>query len=196
LAVPSCFGVGVGRLLSQEQAAIAPHAFADDAARTTYFANIDRAINCVTIVVQVFLTRWLLLRFGVGTTLLIPVFAVLGGYCLLAASPLPMLIAIVQVLTRAGEFSLGKPARETIYTRVEREWRYKAKAAIDTFVYRGSDLSFVWLHKGLAAFGSHVVFVVGVGAAAAMTFGAWQVARTQRSLPSDITPGDVPHDWP
>jgi AAA family ATP:ADP antiporter len=58
-----------------------------------------------------------------------------------------MMVAIVQVVTRASEFSLAKPARETIYTRVDREWRYKAGAAIDTVIYRGGDLSFVWLHK-------------------------------------------------
>ena len=34
-----------------------------------------------------------------------------------------MLVAVVQVLTRASEFSLSKPARETIYTRVDREAR-------------------------------------------------------------------------
>ena len=186
------FGVGCGTLLYNEQAAIARAAFADDAARTTYFANIDLAINGLTILIQLLLTRWLLRRFGVGPTLMIPAFAVLFGYCVLAASPLPILVAIVQVGTRAGEFSLGKPARETIYTRVTREWRYKAKAVIDTFVYRGGDLSFVWLHKALAAFGSHVVFLAGVGIAGAMTIGAWRVVRAQRTLPADPSTGVVP----
>ena len=189
MAMLMFFGVGVGTLLYNEQAAIARAAFADDAARTTYFANIDLAINGLTIVVQLLLTRWLLRRFGVGPTLMIPAFAVLFGYCVLAASPLPILVAIVQVGTRAGEFSLGKPARETIYTRVTREWRYKAKAVIDTFVYRGGDLSFVWLHKALAAFGSHIVFLAGVGIAGAMTIGAWRVVRAQRTLPADPSTG-------
>jgi AAA family ATP:ADP antiporter len=192
MAMLMFFGVGVGTLLYNEQAAIARAAFTDDAARTTYFANIDLAINGLTILIQLLLTRWLLRRFGVGPTLMIPAFAVLFGYCVLAASPLPILVAIVQVGTRAGEFSLGKPARETIYTRVTREWRYKAKAVIDTFVYRGGDLSFVWLHKALAAFGSHIVFLAGVGIAGAMTIGAWRVVRAQRTLPADPSTGVVP----
>jgi len=191
LAVLMFFGVGVGTLLYNEQAAIARHAFPGDAERTTFFANIDLAINGLAILIQLFVTRWLLRTYGVGLGLMIPACAVFAGYCLLAASPLPMLVAVVQVFTRAGEFSLGKPARETIYTRVEREWRYKAKAVIDTFVYRGSDLSFVWLHKALAAFGSHIVFLAGVGIAGAMTFGAWRVVRTQRTLPSAPSRGDV-----
>jgi AAA family ATP:ADP antiporter len=177
------FGVGVGTLLYNEQAAIARRFFTDDGARTAFYANIDLAINGLTIVVQLFVTRWLLGRYGVAPALLIPAAAILFGFCLLAASPLPVLVAIVQVVTRAGDFSLGKPGRETIYTRVPREWRYKAKAVVDTVVYRGGDLSFVWLHKALAAFGSNVVFFAGVGIAAGMTFGAWRVIQEQRNLP-------------
>ena len=184
MAVLMFFGVGVGTLLYNEQAAIARRAFTDDAARTTFYANIDLAINGLTIAVQLLVTRWLLRRHGVGPAMLIPAFAVLAGFCLLAASPLPMLVAVVQVCTRAGDFSLGKPARETIYTRVEREWRYKAKAVIDTFVYRGGDLSFVWLHKGLSLFGSHIVFLTGIGVAGAFTLSAWRLTRLQRTLPS------------
>ena len=117
--------------------------------------------------------------------LLIPGCAIIIGFSILAASPLPMMIAIVQVVTRASEFSLAKPARETIYTRVDRESRYKAKAAIDTVVYRGGDLAFAWVHKGLMVFGSQVVFGVGFLVAAAMTFGAWRVGREQAKLPVD-----------
>ncbi|HWI24087.1 MAG TPA: MFS transporter [Lysobacter sp.] len=183
LALLMVFGVGIGTLLYNEQAAIARRFFADDAARTAFYANIDLAINGIAIVVQLFLTRWLLRRHGVGVTLMIPALAVLVGIALLAASPFPLLVAAVQVLTRAGEFSLGKPARETIYTRVPREWRYKAKAVIDTVIYRGGDLTFAWVHKALSLFGSHIVFLGGVGVALAMTFGAWRVVREQRNLP-------------
>jgi AAA family ATP:ADP antiporter len=190
MAMLMFFGVGVGTLLYNEQAAIARHAFATDAARTTYFANIDLAINGFAITTQLLLTRWLLRTHGVTPALMIPAFGVLLGFCLLAASPFPMLVAVVQVVTRGGEFALGKPARETIYTRVEREWRYKAKAVIDTFVYRGGDLSFVWLHKGLSAFGSHIVFLAGVFVAGAFTFNAWRVSRLQRTLPSGPPTGD------
>jgi ATP:ADP antiporter, AAA family len=187
LAMLMVFGVGIGTLLYNEQAAIARRFFTDDAARTAFYANIDLAINGVAIVVQLFLTRWLLRRHGVGVTLMIPALAVLAGIAILAASPFPLLVAVVQVLTRAGEFSLGKPARETIYTRVPREWRYKAKAVIDTVIYRGGALTFAWVHKALSLFGSHIVFLGGVGVALAMTFGAWRVVREQRNLPGHTT---------
>lgn len=179
------FGVGVGTLLYNEQAAIARQFYPSAEASTRYFSTIDWAVNALTIVVQLVLTRWLLRRYGVAPLLLVPAAAILLGFAVLAASPLPLLVAMVQVATRAGEFSLAKPARETLYTRVDREARYKAKAVIDTAIYRGGDVTFVWVHKALAAFGSQVVFLAGVGVAAAMTFGAWQVIRAQRKLPEE-----------
>ena len=188
MAVLMFFGVGVGTLLYNEQAAIARLFYPEDEARTAFYANIDLAINAVTIVIQLLLTRPLLLRYGVGPVLLVPAIFVLLGFAALTASPLPMLVAVVQVATRAGEFSLSKPARETIYTRVDRETRYKGKAVIDTAVYRFGDLSFAWFHKFLAAFGSTVVFAVGVGVASAMTYGAWRLIREQAKLPSPEAP--------
>ncbi len=185
MAVLMFFGVGVGTLLYNEQAAIARLYYPGDEARTAYYANIDLAINLITILVQVFLTRPLLVRYGVGPVLLIPAGAILLGFAALTASPLPMLVAVVQIVTRAGEFSLAKPARETIYTRVDREIRYKAKAVIDTAVYRGGDLFFVWSHKFLAAFGSATVFAAGLAVAGGMTFGAWRLIREQEKLPAD-----------
>ena len=185
MAMVMFFGVGVGTLLYNEQAAIARQFFPDDAARTAYYANIDLAINLVTILVQVFLTRMLLLRYGVGPVLMIPAVAILLGFAALTASPLPFLVALVQIATRAGEFSLAKPARETIYTRVDREIRYKAKAVIDTAVYRFGDLFFVWSHKALASLGSVVVFGVGMLVAGGLVAGAWRLGRAQARLPAE-----------
>ncbi|MDO5610871.1 MAG: MFS transporter [Pseudomonadota bacterium] len=183
LALLMFFGVGVGTLLYNEQAAIVRAAWPDAADATRYYSRIDWAVNGLTIVVQLFLTRWLLRTHGIAPALLIPGFGILIGYCILAMSPLPLFVAITQVITRAGEFSLAKPGRETLYTRVDRQSRYKAKAFIDTAVYRGGDLSFVWLHKGLALFGTRIVFVAGIGVALAMCASAWQVIRQQKRLP-------------
>ena len=185
LAIMLVFGVGVGTLLYNEQAAIVQRFYPTPEAATRYYATIDWAVNGVTLLVQLFVTRWLLRRHGVAPTLLVPAIAILFGYCLLTASPLPMLVAVVQVATRAGEFSLAKPGRETLYTRVDRESRYKAKAVIDTVIYRGGDLTFVWVHKAVAMLGSTAVFATGVVVALGFTAGAWSVVRAQRNLPDD-----------
>ncbi|TKR31162.1 MFS transporter [Luteimonas gilva] len=188
LALLTFFGVGVGTLLYNEQAAIVKKFYDTAEASTAFYSGIDLAVNGLTLVIQLLLTRFLLSRYGIGPVLLIPALAILFGFCALAASPLPMLVAVVQVVTRASEFSLAKPARETIYTRVGREWRYKAATAIDTVIYRGGDVSFAWIHKALSAFGSSAVFLAGVGVALGMSFGAWRVVRAQRALPDEVQP--------
>jgi AAA family ATP:ADP antiporter len=185
MAAVVLFGVGVGTLLYNEQAAIVRRFYPDARLATAYYANIDLAINALTLFVQVFITRWLLSRHGIRPALLLPPLAIFLGYALLAASPLPLMVAVLQIVTRSSEFCLAKPARETIYTRVPREWRYKAGAAIDTVIYRGGDLTFVWVHKFLAAFGSHVVFAAGTLVAALFGLGAWGLWREQRKLPAE-----------
>lgn len=183
LALLMLFGVGVGTLLYNEQAALVRRFYPDAKQATAFFATVDLAVNVLALVVQVLVTRSVLARWGIGPALLIPAIAIIIGFSILAASPLPLLVACVQVMTRASEFSLAKPARESIYTRVGREWRYKAGAAIDTVVYRGGDLTFVWLHKLLAAFGSRAIFMFGVVVAATMAASAWQVLRQVARLP-------------
>jgi AAA family ATP:ADP antiporter len=185
LATLMFFGVGVGTLLYNEQAAIVRAAFDSAEQRAAFYSALDWAINGLTIAIQLLLTRFLLQRYGIAPLLLLPALGILLGFAALSASPLPMLVAIVQIVTRASEFSLAKPARETLYTRVDREERYKAKAVIDTAVYRGGDLTFVWVHKALAAFGSSMVFLGGLGIALGMTYGAWRVVRAERTLPQE-----------
>lgn len=185
MAVLMLFAVGIGTLLYNEQAAIVRAYYPDPRQATAFYATIDLAVNTLTLVVQLLITRALLSRFGIAPALLLPGFAIILGFSILAASPLPMIVAVVQVVTRSCEFSLGKPARETIYTRVGREWRYKSGAAIDTVVYRGGDLTFVWVHKLASVLGSSVVFGVGVLVASGMTFAAWRVLREEKFLPAE-----------
>lgn len=191
MALMVVLGVGVGTLLYNEQNRIARTLFSTAEERAAFFATLDLAVNSLTLIVQLFITRALMSRFGIAPALLIPGAAIILGFSILSASPLPVIVAVVQVVTRAGEFSLAKPARETIYTRVGREWRYKAGAAIDTVIYRGGDLTFVWVHKFLAGFGSNVVFGAGLLIASAMTFSAWRLLREEAKLPSEHAPQPV-----
>ena len=185
LALMVLFGVGVGTMLYNEQASIVRRLYPDAAASTAFFSRVDLAVNTLTLIIQLGFTRWLLSRYGIAPALLIPGVAIIIGFSILAASPLPLMVAMVQVMTRASEFSLAKPARETIYTRVDRQWRYKAGAAIDTVVYRGGDLTFAWVHKGLSLFGSHIVFVGGLVVAGAMTVAALGLLREEKKLPGE-----------
>lgn len=183
LAAMVFLGVGIGQLLYNQQSVIAREGFATAEERTAFYAGIDIAVNVLTLLVQLFATRWLMSRWGLAPVFLIPMGALLLGFGALTVSPLPMMVGIVLVVTRSNEFSLMKPGRETIYTRVDRQWRYKAGAAIDTAFYRGGELSFSWIYKALSAFGSQAVFGVGLLVACVMTLCSLGVLRKARELP-------------
>jgi AAA family ATP:ADP antiporter len=189
LAAVVFLGVGIGQLLYNQQSVIARDGFATAEERTAFYAGIDIAVNVLTLLVQLFATRWLMSRWGLAPVILIPMGALLIGFAALTASPLPMMVGIVLVITRSNEFSLMKPGRETIYTRVDRQWRYKAGAAIDTAFYRGGELSFSWIYKGLSGFGAQTVFGVGLAVACVLTFCSMGVLREARTLP-DAKPID------
>ena len=191
LAVMVFLGVGVGQLLYNQQAEIARTGFATAEARTAYYAGIDIAVNVLTLVVQLLFTRALLSRYGLLPVLMIPMVVLLLGFAVLTVSPLPIVVGIVQVVTRSNEFSLLKPGRETIYTRVDRQWRYKAGAAIDTAFYRGGEISFSWIYKALSVFGAHVVFGVGLIVAGFMTTSVWRLLREERKLPDERIQGNL-----
>ena len=145
--------VTVNTILYYQQAAVVAAAFTDSAARAAYFARIDFAVNALTVVTQIAVTRVLLTRYGVTPLLMLSPLVVATGFAWLAASPTPLLLAGIQVVHRAGNFSLIAPARESLFTRVDRESRYKAKAFIDTAIYRGGDTASGWLFNGLRALG-------------------------------------------
>ena len=47
---------------------------------------------------------------------------------------------VFEAAFRAIQRAIMRPARETLFTVVSREDKYKSKAFIDTFVYRGGDV--------------------------------------------------------
>src|SRR5690606_12336036 len=95
MAIVLVCGVGVGTLLYNAQAGIVREHYPDARAATAFDANIDLAINALTLFVQLFITRWLLSRFGIAPALLIPAAVIFLGYAVLTASPLPILVAVV-----------------------------------------------------------------------------------------------------
>jgi AAA family ATP:ADP antiporter len=133
------------------QADILHRAQLDSATRTQIFGAIDLATNILNPLLQLTLARWVLQRAGVGLALgiLAAVFT-LGFVALSAAPALGVLIAFM-IAQRAGQFALSNPARETLFTVVGREEKYKAKNVIDNAVFRGSDVATVWLFDLLHA---------------------------------------------
>lgn len=148
-----------------EQARIVEAALADPAERTALFARVDLAVNAISVALQGLAVGRLIPRVGVGWTLAVLPILSLAGFVALAATPVLMTLVAAQVLRRAADFSLAKPAREVLYTLEGPEAKYKAKHLIDTALYRGGDLAGAWAFHGLAALGLGTAALAGVGAA-------------------------------
>jgi len=56
-------------------------------------------------------------------------------------------------MQRAANFAISNPAREVLFTVVDREEKYKAKYVIDNVVFRGSDAVSGWLFHALRGIG-------------------------------------------
>ena len=112
--------------------------------RTQIWGGIDLAVNSLAIVTALFATSRLATRFGMAATLaIIPLFMV-GGWLLVAAAPLLIVLIGLQIARRAGNYAITRPGREMLFTLVDAETRYKAKPVIDIVVYRGGDVVMAW----------------------------------------------------
>ncbi|MEP6975764.1 MAG: MFS transporter [Spartobacteria bacterium] len=136
-----------------QQADLTREHFHDRAARTAFFAQLDLAVNTLTIFGQLLITGRLLKWFGVGLTLaFLPVLSMLG-FIGIGFVPVLALLAVLQVMRRAGNFAITRPAREVLFTVLSREDKYKAKSFIDTFVYRTGDQVGAWSYTLLTWLG-------------------------------------------
>jgi AAA family ATP:ADP antiporter len=124
-------------------------------ARTALFADIYFWTNTLTLAGQLFLTGRFLRRFGAGAALVLLPLAMAVGAAILGTRPTLGVLVVFEIVRRAGNYAFVKPARETLFTLVDRNVRYKAKSFIDTFVYRGGD--------ALGAMGFKLLGILSIG---------------------------------
>lgn len=137
----------------------------DNETRTRIWAGIDLAVNSLAIITAAFATSRIATRWGMAATLaLIPAFMVLG-MAAIAIAPMVWVVVALQVARRAGNYAITRPAREMLFTIVDRETRFKAKPVIDIVIYRGGDMVTAWAFTLLTQ-------GVGLGLAAVAAVGA------------------------
>ena len=167
-----------------QQAQIIRDSFSSGAERTTVFAAIDLAVNALTIFIQVFLTGRLVKLLGLGWTLAIIPLLLCVGFTALAFAPLLAVLVVVQVVRRAGNYAISRPAREMLYVVLAREAKYKAKNFNDTVVYRGGDAVAAWLYAGLRGLGLSLsqIALLAVPLAAIWAGLAYRLGKQQARL--------------
>ncbi|OYX32381.1 MAG: hypothetical protein B7Y99_08730 [Caulobacterales bacterium 32-69-10] len=127
------------------QADIVSRASLDTGVRTQIFGAVDLATNLLQPIVQILITRWLLQKAGVGITLGMVALVFVVGFLAFAAQPVLGVLVAFMIAQRTGQFALSNPAREALFTVVDREDKYKAKNVIDNAVFRGSDVVNAWI---------------------------------------------------
>lgn len=130
-------------------AELLPQHVRDPAARTQLLAQIDLAVNLLTLLLQGAVFNRLITRAGTRLTLAVLPLLSIAGFAALATWPVVGVLVVFGVLRRAGEYALSKPARETLFNALPPEQKYKAKNVIDTLVHRTGDTASAWIFGGL-----------------------------------------------
>ncbi|MEP5569079.1 MAG: MFS transporter [Halioglobus sp.] len=147
------------------------------AERTQIWASMDLVVNILTLGIAMFATGRMASRLGLSFTLAsVPMMIALGMIMLMAAPAVATVVAL-QVARRAGNYAISRPAREMLFTAVDRETRFKAKPVIDIVVYRGGDMLNAWGFTALTqGLGLGIAATAGVGAVIALLWAATGIA--------------------
>jgi AAA family ATP:ADP antiporter len=147
-----------------------------------FYGDFQTYVGVGTALMQVLLVGRLFKKIGIAHCLfLLPVFA-FAGYGASALLPGLALVAVVKVVENSTDYSLQNTIQQALFLPTSRDAKYKAKAAIDTFLVRFGDL----LSTGLVALGAYMGLSVFGFALANMAFaGFWilvitRLARLQR----------------
>jgi AAA family ATP:ADP antiporter len=195
----------IGTFLYYQQGKLVDLTIHDRDLRTQYFGKIEFSVQLGTVLIQLLLTARLIRWFGITFALISqPAIAVLGwialslamlygpwlgkhGFTVGQLAPELAVLAGVQILLRISNFATAQPAREALYTVVEREVKYKSKSFVDTFVYRLGDCLGAWAFMGIQA------LVASLTAIAFLTIpiaGVWVfVGRTLGRKQRELTDG-------
>ena len=175
----------VSTFLYLEQQALVAEVFTDRDARTRFFGRLDFWVQAGSLVMQLFLFGRLYRWFGFRALIVTVPALMTVGFATLALFPTFAVLVAVMFVRRVGEYSLTRPSRDTLYTSVTREERYKAKSLIDTFIYRGGDATSASAHALVkSTFGLGLSGVAWCGAllAAVWAVVAWRLGTRHVAL--------------
>ena len=127
------------------------------------FSLADSVVTPISFFAQLFLTRFFLENrfFGIKFVLIAYgalfsiAFLAISGYManILLSSSGVILFIILSAVMRPFEYAINKPARESVYTTLEKSEKYKSTVFIDTFTNRFGDASGGLLFNALIVLG-------------------------------------------
>lgn len=115
-------------------------------------------VNLLAVLSQLFVVSRVLKYLGVGTALLaLPLVSMLGA-ATIVLFPYLGLIRTMKISEKATDYSVQNTAQNALFLVVPRAAKYKAKAVVDSFLYRSGDVCaagaiFIGAHLGVKARG-------------------------------------------
>jgi AAA family ATP:ADP antiporter len=132
----------------------------DPCERTAFFARIEQIVTPLTLICQFFVTSFILRSIGIRKVLIIYGFILFAAIYFYEIYPEIMTVLIIVSILRTFEYGLSKPARESLFTKLKREQRYKSTVFMDTFFARGGEVAGSWF----AAKGALLIGLSSMGA--------------------------------
>ncbi len=143
----------------------------DRETRTMIYGYRDALVNTLTYVLAFFVTGRLVNRVGMPFALAVVPFCIVFGMLVLAFSPVLVVAIGMHVASKAGNYGVTRPAREVLFTLVDRESRFKTKPVVDIVAYRGGDVIMSWFFTGLSQ--GVGLGMAGIAVVGAVLAGLW-----------------------
>ena len=116
-----------------------------------FYGDFFFYVNLCGLVLQLFVVSRIVKYLGIRVAIMALPMIALGGYFLIAFTPLLSLIKVAKTAENSTDYSLNNTARQMLFLPTTREQKYKAKVAIDSFFVRAGDV----LSAGLIYAGLH-----------------------------------------
>jgi AAA family ATP:ADP antiporter len=157
----------------------------------TFYGDFYTWVNALSFLIQAFLVSRLFDKIGVRRALFVLPVIAFGAYAAIGLVGGLALVRAVKIAENATDYSLQNTVRHALFLPTNRAVKYKAKAAIDTFVVRAGDtiaaiVVGVGIHQ-LAMSGRDLAFV-NLGLVVAWIAIAVGIAHDHRLMSREVTP--------
>ncbi|MEM7232446.1 MAG: Npt1/Npt2 family nucleotide transporter [Planctomycetota bacterium] len=115
------------------------------------FSTVFAITNVVAMVVQLFLTSFVMTRFGIGVALMVLPVVALAGSTAFMAMPILWFGSLLNTADNGFSYSMNQSAKEALYVPTTQDEKYKAKAFIDMFVQRFAKAIAVFVSLGITS---------------------------------------------
>jgi len=114
-----------------------------------HFALVFSITNWVSLLVQLFLTSFIMTRFGMVTALLVLPFTIALGSSAFLLFPALWVGSMLSTADNGFSYSINQSAKEALYVPTSAAEKYRAKAFIDMFVQRFAKAIAVLISLGI-----------------------------------------------